>query len=295
MIELEYIRTLIDRGGPSASEYAEVDSWIREFYDAWDDGQLPSDSPARLREVMKRVLSPETMHGWAFCKPYGYAGDFEIIDRHYLQYVCSDPQLANWDRYWHCSPSATAVRNRKTYFHQLLQRHVKARDSGALEVLNIASGPARDVLEFLNGCKANSHFDCVEHDERAILHAQNICAPEASRVTFRHGNALRFRPVKLYNLIWAAGLFDYFSDRTFKFVLGRLLPFVAPGGELVIGNFNLSHSSADLCWMRLYEWELQYRTADHLRTLAVQAGADDAHVRIGKEPSGVNLFLHIGC
>lgn len=289
---LEGIRELVERGGPRPEEYREVDEWIRELYLALDAGRLSRSAEEDVRKLLETVFSGDTMLGLARRKPHGYAGDFEIIDRHYLSYVAPEPQIANWDHYWHSTKAARAVRNRKSYFHELLRRNVEARNGRALWVLDVASGPGRDVFEFLSSSTADVRFDCVDQDPKAIAHATALCAP-FDRVSFRQANALRLRPDKPYHLVWGAGLFDYFNDRIFKSVLRRLLSCVAPGGELVIGNFSLTELHANLCWLRLCDWHLHYRDAQKLVALATEAGAPADRIQIGAEPEGVNLFLHI--
>jgi extracellular factor (EF) 3-hydroxypalmitic acid methyl ester biosynthesis protein len=94
-----------------------------------------------------------------------------------------------------------------------------------------------------------------------------------------------------FDLIWAAGLFDYFSDKVFQTVR-RLLPAVADQGELVIGNF----SSRDRHpYMEFGGWALHYRSAQQLAALAQGCGVAPDTIHIGAEPEAVNLFLHVKC
>jgi hypothetical protein len=62
------------------------------------------------------------------------------------------------------------------------------------------------------------------------------------------------------------------------------------GPTSVIGNFTQHHNIGilDLC-----DWNLHYRDAEALTSIAVHAGFDSGEVRIGHEPEGVNLFLHL--
>jgi hypothetical protein len=72
----------------------------------------------------------------------------------------------------------------------------------------------------------------------------------------------------------------------------RLLPALAQGGELVIGNF--SDCNPSRTYMELLgDWYLHHRSDEDLRLLAHQAGVPGSHVRIGCERLKVNLFLHI--
>lgn len=104
-------------------------------------------------------------------------------------------------------------------------------------------------------------------------------------------NALRFKPEREYDLIWAAGIFDYFDDAKFVSLLSRLRMARKTDGEVVIGNFSTRNPSES--YMRIFDWNLFHRDADQLRTLALAAGAPPAAIHIGQEPEGVNLFLHI--
>lgn len=286
-----FLENLVRRGGPQADEHAQMDAWIAGFYDSLPHHEAGAEWLEALRQVLRPVLIPETMLGWAYLKPHGYAGDFEIIDRHYLHHITADPALAAWDRCWQAGAAAKAVRNRKSYFHQLLEQHALRAGGREITVLNIASGPGRDVHEFLCQGLRNVRFDCLDQDANAVAHASALCREHSRRVSFVEANVLKFHPAQCYDVIWSAGLFDYFSDRTFKLLLRRLIPAISPGGQLVIGNF--SESNPNHHWLNFCEWHLHHRSEDQLARLAVEAGVNPENVSVGKEPEGVNLFLHV--
>jgi extracellular factor (EF) 3-hydroxypalmitic acid methyl ester biosynthesis protein len=276
----ELVRGLVARGGPTPSDDAGLEALLRDAF-----GGLH-----HLRRAFGEALSMQTLQGFALHKPHGYAGDYEIIDHIYRGHTTADPHLSNWDRFFQDCGAARAVRNRKAYFHALL-RSALASAAGTLRVLNVASGPGRDVWEFFSGGPADVIFDCVERDPDAIAYAHGLCSAYAGRIRFNEASVLTFRAEPGYGLVWSAGLFDYFDDRIFRRVLTRLLPAVAPGGELVIGNFSVANPSAP--YMHLLDWDLRYRSADDLRALARQCGVPNGRIRIGHEPLGINLFLHI--
>jgi extracellular factor (EF) 3-hydroxypalmitic acid methyl ester biosynthesis protein len=233
------------------------------------------------------------MQGYALAKPAGYAGDFEMIDRIYCNHVTEHPDLRNWDLFFHAQKAPTAVRNRKAYFCNTLNTRVThLSPSPLVAVLNVASGPGRDMQEFfaLNP-NAPIEFDCVDQDPRAIAFASSLCAAYLTRIRFHCVNAVRFSPTRKYDLIWSGGLFDYFNDRIFVLLLRRLYKFLRPGGELVIGNFsdrNPSRSYMEL----LGDWYLHYRTPDSLLRLGSEAGIVRDALHVDSEPEGINLFLH---
>ena len=92
-------------------------------------------------------------------------------------------------------------------------------------------------------------------------------------------------------MVWAAGIFDYFTDRVFVTLLSRLVPAIDSGGELVLGNFAATNPGR--AYMELFDWVLHHRSPDDLIGLAMECGVPRERITIGSEPEGVNLFLHI--
>ena len=280
------VESLVSRGGPSVADYALLDAVMR---------LLPTLTPAQVAAVRvafgEAMRNTEAMQAFAYVKPRGCAGDFEIIDRIYRERVTSHPGLAAWDRYFHAQPAFRAVRNRKTYFHALLDRHAGRRRP--LRVLNLASGPGRCMAEWLTmHPELSATFTCVELDPAAIAHARHLTRGFSDRVTFVHQNLLRFMPHATYDLIWAAGSCDYFSETLFARLIRRMVPALAPGGELVAGNFSGTNPTRPYMEI-LGEWRLHHRSSHTLRQIAAAAEVPPARVSIGAEPAGINLFLHI--
>ncbi len=288
------LRDLLASGGPMPADYAHMNRSLRQLGDS-----VRAEIITR-REVLSYVKDITTRHldntlqSRALAKKYGYSGDFEIIDDIYTQRIIASEELRRWDLYFHAQPAPVAVRNRKAYFHHLLNKHHGSK-SGPLHILNVASGPARDMREWmLDHPNADLFFDCIDADVHAIDHARVLCAPFIDRVEFHHRNAMRFLPSKGFQLVWSAGLFDYLSDRAFVFLLKSLLAVTSRGGEVVIGNFSDFNPSRD--YMELMgDWMLNHRTAKQLRELAIEAGAPAKRIDIQWEPEGVNLFMHIQC
>ena len=289
----EQLMDWIHRGGPHPREYGQLNRAIRRLGDEVRAGLLKH---AEIRSMLKRVAMEHfqgTMQGASILKKHGYSGDFEIIDQIYQVQVSADPLQRQWDLFFHAQAAPCAVRNRKAYFHQLLRGLVERSGGRPLRVLNIASGPARDLREWFDA-HPNSEIrvDCIELDPKAIAFAQSLCGKYQDRIHFHHQNALRFVPEGRYDLIWSAGLFDYLTDRLFVRLVRSLRPFLQPGGEVVVGNFSEFNSSRD--YMELMgDWFLEHRSEEKLAQLALQAGASSNQVRVMWEPEGVNLFVHV--
>ncbi len=287
----KFLTALVAKGGPCPEEYYDLDAWIIEVSEQVKTGVLKKEELCEIVQLFGEAFSAETMQGFAFRKPHGYAGDFEIIDRIYQSYVSSQIHLSRWDIYWQRHAAADAVRNRVHYLHNLLKSY-DLNSCETFEVLNLASGPGRDLLHFLERNRnANIHFDCVEQDGNAIKHASELCNNYLDKITFFKRNALRFSTSKKFNLVWSAGLFDYFDDQLFSFMAKRLVTMVKPGGEIVIGNFSTMNPSKP--YMELFEWNLHHRSPNTLKEIAIKSNIEERNIQIKKEETGVNLFLHI--
>ncbi|MDH3770410.1 MAG: class I SAM-dependent methyltransferase [Nitrospirota bacterium] len=288
---VEYLRTLSQKGGPIPSDYIDVNLAMNSLAQLHHSGGISNQDLEAIRGELGEAMTPKTIQGFAYKQPHGYAGDFEIIEKIYNNHVAPEPHLANWDSFFQSHHAAQAVRNRVSFFLDQVWS-VKEQPSRNARVLNVASGPGRDMYECLRVMGPTGlHFDCVDQDLTAIQHATTLCKNFTSHITFFHQNVFKFVANKTYDLIWSAGLFDYFSDSLFKRVLKRLLPFVEKTGKLVIGNFSDHNPSQD--YMEFFNWLLHHRSAKKLQQLAQECGIASSNIQVKKEPEGVNLFLII--
>ena len=288
---LAYIRKLVKKGGPTFSDYDELNDTM---YILANFRKSKSFSPEQIQQIIEAFgesLTIHTIQGFGYLKPHGYAGDFEIIDKIYQNYLSPKPELQNWDRFVHNQSAFKAVKNRLSYFLEQIWNLKTSKPQGST-ILNLASGPGRDMFESFRVIgKANIQIDCVEQDAAAIIYAKSVCKDYLEHISFTHRNACRFVPKKRYDLIWSGGLFDYFNDGLFKRMLKRLLPALNKKGKLVIGNF--SEFNPTQSYMDFFDWTLYHRNAEDLRTLSLECGVSPDNIWIEQEPEGVNLFLHI--
>lgn len=270
--------------GPEQKDYLSINRIFQSQYA--HDRKSFIDRFSTMRNKVKAFHDKRSIAGFCYLQPYGYAGDFELIDRLYTGYISDDPAISNWDAFAQAQPAAVAVRNRKAYFINLLER------KRPLRVLNIASGPCRDIKEYYERHPLSAtEIDCVEVDGRAIEFAKNLLSYVRS-VHFIQQNVISFKIEKEYDLVWSAGLFDYFNDNLFVRILAKLIRGLPGNSEIVIGNF--SDNNPNRAFMEVgMNWHLHHRSPEQLIHLAIRAGASDWNLRVEKEPEGINLFLHL--
>ncbi len=283
------ISHIAKKGGPDQVDYPMLNSIFQQFQADVQQTQFSQDHLQSIRKAFGHALSPETIQGWAFHKPLGYAGDYQIIERIYNYYTAPTPELSKWDHFFHAQKAPQAVRNRLSFFLDRLW-HTTNTNSGSCHILNLASGPGRDMYEAMKVLgPSRVSIDCVEQDHKAIEHAKNLCGDFLSSIQFIHKNVFRFFTKKTYHLIWSAGLFDYFNDNIFKRIITRLIPLLKPNGKIVIGNFSTQNPNKG--YMDLCQWNLFHRSKEHLRMLAKDCGFLDGQIQVDQEAEGINLFL----
>lgn len=281
------------RGGPEPTDYGALNRLIRQTGDDIRAGVISADETKDVFDRLTAAHFRGTLQAFAREKARGYSGDFEIIDAIYSTRIAREPEIHRWDLFFQSQAAPCAVRNRKAHFLRLLDEMPPSPDGGRLRVLNVGSGPGRDVREWFLGQPTHSiFFDCVEMDALAIDHASRLCRPFLQHIEFYHENVLRYVPSRGYDLVWSAGLFDYLNDRVFVRLLRALLAVVRPGGRVVVGNFSEFNPSRD--YMEIFgDWHLVHRSAEQLTALARQAGASANRYSVTWEPEGVNLFLEV--
>ena len=278
----EFLDSLLMKGGPELGEYRRFTSIV----DNLDPCHLD-----KFRERIRPILNENTLIGHGFVKPYGYPGDFRLIDKIYQFYINDDPKYRNWDVFFQNQQGANAVRNRKNAFIEACKKLRNERCKA--KVLILGSGPASDVHEFLSvETSENISFDLIDFDQAAIDFSMKKNEMFNGQISYHKINALRFTSFKLYDLIWSAGLFDYFKDKHFSFLIRKYFNCLAEEGEMIISNFSTRNPTKKLM-ENLSDWHLNLRTESDLYRIASDAIIDKEQVSIDRESLGVNLFLKI--
>ena len=112
----ETFRRIISKGGPEPHEYEQLTKMADQVASDYASGSISDVDLQIMRNSFDEECLKTTLHGHSITKPYGYAGDFMIIDKIYREDVSSDERFEKWDIYWNNQPATKAVRNRKDYF-----------------------------------------------------------------------------------------------------------------------------------------------------------------------------------
>lgn len=276
----------------SKKDFPKIDRIISDLSSDYKKGKISKEEIVAINQSFGKEFIENTIQGYGLRKPFGYAGDFLMIDKIYTFHKSQIEKYKMWDEYFHCQSAPKAVRNRKDYFKELLK--TKLREYPSLNLMNVASGPARDLFEFY---EENNDYEvktkCIEMDENAINYAKDLNREYLHKISFVNQNIFKHKEESKFDIIWSAGLFDYFNEKAFVFILKKFKDWLSPNGEIVIGNFNKNHNPSRDYMELLGDWYLYHRTDIELKELAERAGFNSQNIRIGKEEENVNLFLHL--
>lgn len=279
-----YVDEIIAKNGPDKEDY-EI------FYKLVD--RVKAEDVEAFRKKISSILNPDSLFGFCYTKPFGYSGDFFIIEKFYQYYINSDERYRKWDEFIHASGAVIAVRNRKTLAIEIFEKLNEKAMGVRQDVLILGSGPVTETYEFFERNPDNSLiFEMLDLDKRAIAYAKNKNRKYLNAMTFHNANVIRYTPEKKFDLIWSAGLFDYFKSKHFVYLLKRYYEYLKEGAEMIIGNFNSENPSRRSMEI-MGDWFLYHRSADELKHYAIQAGIDESKIDVIQEPLGINLFLRV--
>jgi extracellular factor (EF) 3-hydroxypalmitic acid methyl ester biosynthesis protein len=240
-----------------------------------------------------------------YFKPKGYAGDYEMMNIMYSGNILGDSLFAKClHRYFIDEPASIAVKNREQY----LRRKIKAeyarcmKSKGTLKIISIASGPAMEIQNLLLDDTLNFEkieINLLDQDLEALKHAQFKILSIAKKLNIKinlklHNLAIknvigRGLPSQDYDLIYSAGLFDYFTDPVASYAAEKLYTSLDNSGLAIIGNFGIYNPNRFGMDMVL-DWNLIYRSEDDLEKLFKRYCNEFS---IESEEKGINLFANL--
>lgn len=275
---------LISIRGPEEGDYPLLITFFSEISTIRKADSLGENELLEARNWFNGAMSStETLQGHVCVKPRGYDGDFEMIDKIYTKHTSENPIYKKWDEFFHKGDAPIAVRNRKEYFKEILNTAEEGSD-----ILNLACGSCRDIFEFGHNNKKKINIHNVDLDDSALAFAKNLNANQSNiNIEWTAANIFKFVSDKKYDIIWSAGLFDYFDDKTFVRLLERFSKNLKEGGKMIIGNFSTSNSSKN--YMEFGNWNLNYRDAGVLKDLG--SSIPNMNIKVEHEQLKLNLFL----
>ena len=133
----------------------------------------------------------------------------------------------------------------------------------------------------------------MEIDEEAIKYSKHLNRNYLNQIEYVNSNIFKYRNSIPQDMIWSAGLFDYLNDKAFVILLKKFKTWLAPKGEIIVGNYNEEHNPSRAYLEVLGDWHLIHRTKDQLYNLAKEADFSDCQIKVNTLDDNVILYLHL--
>ncbi|MEM7232517.1 MAG: cyclic nucleotide-binding domain-containing protein [Planctomycetota bacterium] len=256
---------------------------------------------SRLRQELLPFLSmSENAERW-HSKPRGYAGDYLAIQRIYEnQEKGSGTMGPALDRCFLEVSAARAVRNRRELLRQQIRDTVEANPSRSSRITSLACGPARELFDVFSEIEDAERLDAtlIDHDLQALSFVSDKADAAGLRGRMRFlnenlvflGTGRRSIDLAPQDLIYSAGVIDYFRDRFVVRMLNFIYDSLRPGGRVVLGNFHPSNPDRPFL-DHIVEWRLIHRDEEDMRRIVSESKFAEGTVDVVFENEGVNLFL----
>ena len=259
---------------------------------------------ADWREAIQQAVAPhplraavleDPMTRRALEKPRGYAGDAVLLDYMYRlrpdDFADVAPSGVLVHKFLVEGPAPSAVRHRLGVLADAL-RQVGLRPEGAGRALAVACGHLRELSQVPSD-EWPREIVALDQDQDSLAVVE-ATYPD-SRVTPRRGtvrDVLARRIVgELFDLVYAAGLFDYLEQPIAAALTARMFDLVAPGGRLLIANF--TPDTPDIGLMEaMLEWHLVYRAEADIFAL-LDGVVPLAGARTWRDPDGCIVYLEV--
>lgn len=219
---------------------------------------------------------PFTAH--SFDRPRGYPGDAQLLD--YLYGEASLPAStskvgAGVFAYMMGCRGAYGVRWRRRTLARLIDETADFFPSP--RVLSVASGHLREAADsaaLRNG--RISELIAFDQDADSLAHVSDAYAGTPVRIVNNSVRSILGGRLDLqgFQLVYAAGLYDYLSDRTAAKLTRLMFDMLAPGGRLFVANF-LPYLPETGYMETFMDWKLIYRTARQMLALAADIGGEE--------------------
>ncbi len=246
----------------------------------------------------------------SYIKPLGYAGDYEMVNMMlYESNARTSSIYARFvDSYLIKQVAPEAHRNRIEMLVDRLKNEaerVASEEERIFTVLNVGCGPASEIQRIVKRESISNQIslDLMDFNDETIEYASR----KINGAMTSSGNKPIIKFIKKsvdelleeiheennvyeekYDMVYSAGLFDYFSDQICKRLVSIYYKWTRAGGLVTVTNVHSDNPNKNLM-EHLLEWYLVYRNERGMEELA----PDGTNYEIETDLTGINVFLDI--
>ncbi len=249
---------------------------------------------ARCNHPVWGILREDPFTLRAFEKPRGYAGDAKTID-----FVYGYAETRSKSRIGKVIQAYTTNLNTAQsvrYRCNILAKRVDetASEKGSPRILALACGHLREAHRAAAVQERRfSEYLAFDQDAKSLAVVEAEFARFGVRTEQGSVVDLDFSRLGNFDLIYAAGLYDYLWQGAAKELTTYAFDMLAPGGKLLIANVHPNIPDAGYL-EAVMDWWLVYRTPDELESVADGISCSEiAKKRIFGDPLNNIVFLEV--
>jgi len=233
----------------------------------------------------------------AFAKPRGYAGDAIMLDYVYgitrPDFQPHDPIGKEVFAFTTNADPGKAVRHRREVIAHIIDQATATHDR-PIDVLALAAGHLREA-EISSTIQERRFHRFVAFDQDAESLKVVDTAYAKCGIETVHGSVVDLLAKRLtftgFDVVYAAGLFDYLSDKLARRLIAAMLAALRPGGLMVVPNF--MPDIRETIYMEAFmKWLLIYRTEEDMSALIDEkAKTEIADVTFRRDPFDSVVYM----
>lgn len=261
------------------------------------------------RELGYLLLDPAEVNRRIYQKPFGYAGDFVIMNYIYDYYgdvaflgISTYEKLIN--NYTCNIPVSRSNVARKNFLKEEIVRVIAENKSP--KIISLGCGSARELVEILDEGKIDrpTVFKCLDLEQEALKCIEKsienipIYKKRLLFINYLHRDItsiIRDKKVKGNvvgcNLIYLSGVYDYLSDKMAERILKELYSLLENNGKLIICNISFENSTCRAYYELLGEWCMVHRTKEEMLSLGEKLGGIKVEFAYPPNGSGYHFLI----
>ena len=266
----------------------------------------PRNDVRSMQRCFGRALRPflgkSVVFRRALEKPFGYPGDYLLMDMIVAHTVSARGLGYHFDRMFLESPGSHAVRYRTRWAVQRLLRSLDKHSRRSMTLLDLGCGPMVIEEALIQTAPPETSFMMigVDFDQRALRHAHRRMRRPNVRVEMQCCNVRDRQAIQMLRRVASTadaclcmGLFDYLPDASIISIFDALRGVGKETPLILVGNFHPAHPSRrEMEWC--VDWRLVYRTEAEMVQLALAAGFDRRKMSTHLDETGSVVLLEVG-
>jgi SAM-dependent methyltransferase len=269
--------------------------------------RLPKSTGIMAKKAFRSIVWPWIRDSYfvsrGLLKPYGYPGDYVIVEAMYDGNPRSMGMGYIYDSIFLKTQLCQGLRNRKDQMKQVLNNYFTLNKKDEVKILNVGCGGSRELREIiLPNDGAGVELSLIDFDKRALDFSMKELEPKVPKANIIPLNTdvrqlinkkgLKDGETGKYDLIYSIGLFDYLPDNILTRLIENMVALLEDGGLFIFAHKDCSVYDPRISdWF--CDWNYYCRTQKAFEQIMKKLGISRQNVNFSREKDGYIFFAKI--